>query len=145
MHLNTNVKTSKKHVLFIFLLGFIVINGGCTTPPPKNKASILTINDLIITNKTSTLIEDVTLRDLASHTFFSCSKILANAECSMGFQTIDAEDHAAIITWRQGTQSYQHRVKAENTLSSPEAVQVHIDIYYGGKLHTYFKALLDID
>jgi len=107
--------------------------GACTS------ASDQTLNALIIQNKTSVPVFDVSLRVPETHGIVSCSSILPGHDCSVGFPERKNENHAATLSWEQDGKSYtKPLVGRKETKSHPDyPYKAVVTILDRGQLDVY--------
>ncbi len=136
----------RKIIQIVSILSVVAVFYACSHYPNDNHLpnndlpNKVTIEGIIIQNKTPAVITDVKVDVPSTRSNIACSLLLPNRSCSLGFKIIQLENHPATLNWTQGQRRYNQKIQAESIPTpSTKAFIVYVDIYSDGHLDTYFK------
>ncbi len=112
---------------FLFVI-FIIITAACAVKPQ-------TVNQLIIQNRSAQVVYEVKLKIPETGRVVSCSSILKDRECSLGFPERALQGHLAELSWQQNGIYYRRPLQAKNIKAvSDKALQAVVIILSEGEL-----------
>lgn len=94
-----------------------------------------TVNQLIIQNRSSLAVYDVSLKIPETGEVVTCSRILTDSECSLGFQPRALQGRLAILNWKQSGVQYSQPLRGNNIAEvSDRPLHAVVVILPGGEL-----------
>ncbi|WP_261842167.1 hypothetical protein [Aliamphritea ceti] len=110
------------------LIIVLVITAACAHQPQ-------TVNQLIIQNRSAQIAYEIKLKIPESGQIVSCSSILKNSECSLGFPERALQGRLAELSWQQNGVYYSKTLQAKNISAiSDQAMQAIVVILPEGEL-----------
>jgi len=96
------------------------------------------INELVIRNETSQVLEEVTLRVPTQHIIVSTNLILPHRDYSMGFQAVENERHPATLSWVANGVNHEEDIKSKisKDIDLSKAAVVVISIFADGSIQS---------
>lgn len=115
-----------------------VLMAGCSVLPTVSQPRL---DELIIRNRASATVSEVTLRNTVTGTIVMCSTIPANGECSVRFPVRVNKREPATLTWRQSDVTYSKELGKRRSANQDNAAVASAVVVIGenGALEVHLK------
>jgi len=122
------INICKIAILFVLL-------SGCAAAEPER------LNALSIKNKTSSTIYDVTLNVVDTNKVVSCSTILPQRDCYLGFPEQINKHETATLSWTQNDKTYKKELIGNNAppLNMDDPLTAIVSVMDNGYLDVYLE------